>query len=117
MNNFAFYPPSYNNYYHYYNTYQKKSFEPSISEKKQSIDTSSSKNIEEKQKKSSNFRSIGPLFFKNPFSSDLEEPILNILGLQLFLDDLIILGVLFFLYQEGVKDELLFIILILLLLT
>ena len=43
------------------------------------------------------------------------SPIFNIFGINLFLDDLIILGILFFLYQENVKDEMLYIILFLLL--
>lgn len=49
--------------------------------------------------------------------SDIEQPIIEILGIKLFLDDLIILGLLFILYKEEVKDEMLFIILILLLLS
>lgn len=41
----------------------------------------------------------------------------EIFGLKIFLDDLIIVCLLFFLYQENVKDNELFIVLILLLLT
>lgn len=47
--------------------------------------------------------------------SDEDKPIFEILGIKLFLDDIIILCVLFFLYQEKVKDEMLYIILLLLL--
>lgn len=60
---------------------------------------------------------------KMPFSfnidgfSNTEKPIIEILGIQLYQDDLIILGLLFFLYKEEVKDESLFISLILLLLS
>ena len=39
------------------------------------------------------------------------------MGIKLFLDDIIILGILFLLYKEEVKDEMLFIALILLLLS
>lgn len=46
-----------------------------------------------------------------------EEQFISILGIHLHFDDLIILALLFFLYNEGVKDEGLFICLILLLLT
>lgn len=49
--------------------------------------------------------------------SDYDKPILEILGIKLFLDDIIILGILFLLYQEEVKDDMLFIALILLLLS
>lgn len=50
-------------------------------------------------------------------NSDINTPILEILGIKLYLDDLIIIGLLFFLYKEDVQDELLFFILILLLLS
>lgn len=50
-------------------------------------------------------------------SSNMDEPIFEILGISLYLDDIIILCLLFFLYTEGVQDELLFIVLILLLLS
>lgn len=68
-------------------------------------------------KKNSRYNSIGPINFQNPFSANSEEPILEILGIKLYLDDIIILGLLFFLYNEGVKDEMLFLSLILLLLS
>ena len=51
------------------------------------------------------------------FNSDLEHPIVEFLGIKLYLDDLIILGLLFFLYKEDVHDEILFSILLLLLLS
>lgn len=71
----------------------------------------------DKQNKSSRYSSFGPIHFQNPFSINSDEPILEILGISLYLDDLIILGLLFFLYQEEVKDDMLFLILILLLLS
>lgn len=50
------------------------------------------------------------------FSNSKEDvPIFEILGIKLFLDDIIILCILFFLYQEKVHDEMLYIILFLLL--
>ena len=49
------------------------------------------------------------------FSLDSEEAIFEIFGIKLYLDDLIILGLLFFLYQQNVNDEILYIILLLLL--
>lgn len=68
-------------------------------------------------KKTSRYNSFGPINFQNPFSVDSEEPVLEILGIKLYLDDIIILSLLFFLYNEGVKDEMLFLSLILLLLS
>ena len=46
-----------------------------------------------------------------------DSPIFEVLGHRLYLDDLIIIGVLFFLYKQNVKDEMLYIVLILLLLS
>lgn len=46
---------------------------------------------------------------------DENNPIFEIFGIKLYLDDLIIIGLLFFLYQEKVNDEMLYIILFLLL--
>lgn len=45
------------------------------------------------------------------------QPIFELLGIKIYTDDLIIIGILYFLYQEKVKDEMLYIILILLLLS
>lgn len=66
-------------------------------------------------KKSSKYYSIGPIFLNTIGFSNKEEPILEISGLKLYLDDLIILALLFLLYKEEVKDDILFILLILLL--
>ena len=43
------------------------------------------------------------------------KPIFEIFGIKLYFDDLLILGLLFFLYSEGVQDQELFLALILLL--
>lgn len=46
-----------------------------------------------------------------------EEVLFEILGIKLHSDDILLLCLIFFLYNEGVKDEFLFIALILLLLS
>ena len=69
------------------------------------------------QNKSSRYTGFGPIHFQNPFSMNNEEPIIEILGISLYLDDIIILALLFFLYQEGVKDYMLYLALIMLLLS
>lgn len=46
-----------------------------------------------------------------------EEPLFEIFGLKLFFDDVLIISLIFFLYNEGVRDNLLFISLILILLS
>ena len=73
--------------------------------------------IQMNKEKTSRYNSFGPINFQNPFDVDSDEPILEILGIKLYLDDIIILSLLFFLYKEGVKDEMLFLTLILLLLS
>ena len=70
-------------------------------------------NIDEK--KSSKYYHIGPIFLNTNGLSDKEEPLLEISGRKLYLDDLIILALLFFLYKEDVRDDMLFMLLILLL--
>lgn len=50
-------------------------------------------------------------------SFDFDSPLFQILGIELYFDDILILCLIFFLYQEGVKDQSLFISLILLLLS
>ncbi len=108
----------YNNYYRFYRPY------PMPLAKRSSlgnITTDSTENLPKKEpsfkekENSSRSFSFGPINFKNPFFSDVEEPLFEIFGIQLYLDDIIILGLLFFLYQEGVQDEMLFMALILLL--
>ena len=46
-----------------------------------------------------------------------ENPIINILGINLYLDDILLLCLLFILYTENIKDDELFFTIILLLLT
>lgn len=54
------------------------------------------------------FPSFSPEFNYKPF---------EIFGLKLYFDDLLLICLIFFLYNEGVKDQFLFIALILLLLS
>lgn len=50
-------------------------------------------------------------------SSEEDSPIFEIFGIKLYFDDILLVCLIFFLYQEGVKDQSLFISLILLLLS
>lgn len=121
MANFPFFRFPYHNYYYpYYANYNN--INTSNADKHDTIiNSDSKKNMEENRgvkNKSSKYNSFGPIRFSNPFiENDLNEPIVEILGIQLYLDDIIILGLLFFLYKEEVQDEMLFLSLILLLLT
>ena len=129
MGNFPFFRFPYPNYYYrrpynvnsptYYNQvtkdnlgYEKnREIEEVIESKEDTSENVRYKNISSKHNYFANIN------LSNLFSSNLEEPVLEILGIRLYLDDVIILGLLFFLYTEGVQDELLFIALILLLLS
>lgn len=46
-----------------------------------------------------------------------EEELFNLFGIKLYQDDILLIGLIFFLYQEDVKDQYLFFALILLLLS
>lgn len=50
-------------------------------------------------------------------SKDEDNYFFELFGLKLYLDDILLLCLLFFLYQEGVKDDELFLSLVLLLLS
>ena len=69
------------------------------------------------EKKSSKYYHLGPFLINTNGFSNKEEPLLEISGQKLYLDDLIILSLLFFLYKENVKDDVLFMLLILLLVS
>ena len=122
---FPFYQYPYNmNRYYARNNYNKSnSREPHYFDTSNNIsDLSNDNNIEtnrteNKENKSSRYNGFGPIHFQNPFSMDSDKPIIEILGISLYLDDIIILALLFFLYQEGVKDYMLYLALIMLLLS
>lgn len=123
-------------YYRYYNQNARmnSNYIPIASSNSKSNETSSIKydndikeNTEEKfssvksnrsyskTKSKSNTNSLFSFNFNGFLNSD--NPIINILGIDLYLDDIMILCLLFILYKEEIKDEMLFIALILLLLS
>lgn len=54
---------------------------------------------------------------KTSSSTDFDLEYFEILGIKLYFDDILLICMIFFLYNEGVKDQMLFISLILLLLS
>ena len=58
---------------------------------------------------------IGVIGCTSVAGNTTDKPIFEILGIKLFLDDLIIIGVMYFLYQQHVHDEMLYLILFMLL--
>lgn len=85
-----------------------------IKKEAENMDETNNRNYNKKRTSKNNFANFNISAILN---SDINTPILEILGIKLYLDDLIIIGLLFFLYKEDVQDELLFFILILLLLS
>ena len=68
-------------------------------------------------KQSSKNNNRQPFSFNFDGFSDNSKPIVELLGINLYIDDIIILCLLFVLYKEEVKDEMLFICLLLLLIS
>jgi len=104
--------PSYN-YNNNYDISDKKPYFPNISQKKEQKNFDSCSN----NMKNKNFddNNIEKTQFNNEEYNN--EEIFEIFGLKLHFDDLLIITLLFFLYQEDVKDTYLYIALILLLLS
>lgn len=139
MASFPFFRFPYNNYYyHYYPpynlnnrnvTYNKENLSNNLENTSNNQEdlqhmelvTENSDRFNEHRKEHKKIppkhNSFANINFNNLLTSNLEEPIIEILGISLYLDDISIIGLLFFLYTEGVQDEILFITLILLLLT
>lgn len=112
MFRFPFYGYPYNYpYYRYYNKYNNTS----------NLYPESTPQVQAQENKSESKKDsvINSNEFNNTtsskFSSNPEDAIFEIFGIKLYLDDLIILGILFFLYQQNVNDQMLYIILFLLL--
>ena len=104
MFRFPFYGYPYNYpYYRYYSIYSNNNVQQSEIKKEEKKDSITNSN---EVSNTTNSR----------FNSNNEPNIFEIFGIKLYLDDLIILGILFFLYEQNVKDEMLYIILFLLLL-
>ena len=59
---------------------------------------------------------ITPQKIYNP-NDEFDEEYFELFGLKLYYDDLLLIGLIFFLYKEDVKDQYLFFSLILLLLS
>ncbi len=104
--------PYYRNYsrygYPYSTSYPNSSYKNTFSKKEKAPV------IHKKQVSSPSFDTTK----KEETSSTSEEsPLFQIFGINLYFDDILLVCLIFFLYQEGVKDEGLFMALILLLLS
>lgn len=135
INNFPFYPQPYSNYYLgypqniYKNAYNQKNYkEKHLNQRKQDNNQKNKqfqnankmqdslynhKEVKKPDKSTSNKSNI----FENLFFNTNDTPMFELFGIQLYQDDILLICLIFFLYNEGIKDEFLFIALILLLLS
>ena len=96
------------------NVQNHESYQTSVKQK----NNIENKTYNKKNNKTSKYNLFDPIRFNNNFlDGDFEDPIIEILGIELYLDDLILIGLLFLLYNENIQDEILFISLIILLLS
>lgn len=95
----------------------KKTAHPNI----KNISTSDNISHKEQEKKASPKSSASSFSFLNNLlhqeDRNEDESFFEILGIKLYYDDILLISLIFFLYQEEVKDQYLFIALILLLLS
>ena len=113
--------PYHRNYYNKYNIYQKHNYL-----KEYNLEKSDYNKINSEKINNDNFNTKNNLIAKEEktiidenndrYKSD-DDTIINIFGIKLAFDDLLILGLLYLLYMEDVKDISLYIVLILLLLN
>ena len=74
-------------------------------------------NYEKKMEKKENFNKEDSQKRISQSAQSFDNPVFEIFGIKLFFDDILLISLIFFLYNEGVQDTYLFIALILLLLS
>lgn len=110
MFNFPFFGYPYN--YPYYRNYNR--YNPNIKDSTNNTQSQNQEKDEEEKDSITNSKKISNTIDSRSYSNS-EQAIFEIFGIKLYLDDLIIIGLLFFLYQQNVNDEMLYMILFLLL--
>ncbi len=128
MFNFPYFGyPYHNPYYKYYRSpsdyvnIQKNAYTSKLTETSEENSTTSQNSIDNKAiYKEENFENDYKENVQRACNSldnnnESDKPIFELFGIKLYSDDLIILAVLFLLYEQNVKDEMLYIILFLLL--
>ena len=128
MFNFPYFGyPYHNPYYKYYRrpsnyvNIQKNAYTSKLTETSEENSTTSQNSIDNKAiYKEENFENDYKENVQRACNSldnnnESDKPIFELFGIKLYSDDLIILAVLFLLYEQNVKDEMLYIILFLLL--
>ena len=112
MFNFPYFGyPYHRPYYQYYNPQNYVDIQKNVSNEESYNKASTSKETDKENVQ----KDINSLDYRNNIVDSNDTPIFEIFGIKLYSDDLIILAVLFLLYEQNVKDEILYIILFLLL--
>ena len=119
--NYPRYPYSYNysSYFTQGNSINTNSKNNNLNQKQrptQSQNKSSNQNQNLYSNQNSN-RNSNQSQNKNKSNSNDSDYLFDLFGIKLYFDDILILGLIYFLYSEGVKDEMLFISLLLLLIS
>ena len=131
MFNFPFYPYHHSRYYPFntYNRYSKSNYYNNVDNyKDQTNITRNNKNVKNDKPLQNNQNTKKSKKFNETieFSKDSNyekrnyqdnSAIIEIFGLKLYYDDILLICLIFFLYNEGIKDDSLFTILVLLLLS
>jgi recombination DNA repair RAD52 pathway protein len=119
-----FFPSYYHKQYNYYvpnpNSYIKKDFNQKNLNNNYKVNNSEKHEEmqEHKEIKKQNIKlQKKPLNFNFNGFSEINNPIIELFGIKLYSDDIIILIILFLLYNEHIKDDMLFICLLLLLIS
>ncbi len=91
--------------------------EISSDRKKENFSNNKRNNFANQKEKSSKYFPLGPILINTDGFFDKNEPVFNLSGLKIYLDDIIIVSLIYILYKEDVKDDVLFISLLLLLIS
>lgn len=111
MFNFPFYPYHHSRYYPHNKSYphmqyNDQNYQNNYIDKNQVFNQSKSQENKQESKQTHDIT-----------NNNNDGFVFDIFGLKLYYDDILLICLIFFLYNEGIKDESLFIILILLLLS
>lgn len=98
-----------NNNNHYVPTSYNKNFHKNARKNNRNLTTINQQTIEKKEERTFQQKEI-------PHKSN-NDVVFEIFGIKLFFDDILLICLIFFLYNEGVQDQYLFIALVLLLLS
>lgn len=100
-----------------YTPYQRNSYSPVPYTNRYYTPKKSTKSQENKPIYSHNQQSYKEKEKIQDINSNKDKELFEIFGIKLYFDDILIVCLLFFLYNEGVQDQYLFIVLVLLLLS